>query len=166
MGVGSRRVRTLITVVGLLPAMLAVQAVVLPGFAHARCRGEGVLVHSRLIIGGEDYVIERPRSDPSTCDGNNFYAAEIQSVQPGWRATVWILNNGDWTRQGQGIYNNDPVPYSYRDNDANGGPGDSRSRMTLCADNGATVYCGFGTNYRTSALPTYNRSVTGVNSGY
>jgi hypothetical protein len=136
---------------------LTAQAVVLPSAAEARCNGAGSRITSTLIIGGVTYVSETPVS--GTCNSNGTYQATFRATQSGFRASVWIQNNGQWVGYFGQSYTTAAYSYSYRD-------ANSRSLISLCIDNGVNTWCGWGSNYAVSSYPTFNVFYNGVNHGF
>lgn len=75
MNTGPRVARTAIMLACLLLTTFAIQAVVLPGTADARC-SSGTPVSSRLLV-GDPYVTESPVS--GTCNKNGTYTTALRS---------------------------------------------------------------------------------------
>lgn len=121
--------------------------------AQPRCIGSSRAT-STLVVRNLEYVIEQPRV--GTCNGNNAYTADFRSLYAGWRASVWIQNNGAWTPFFGG-FNTAWNPYSYNDNNSN-------SAIHLCLDNGSTVYCGWGANWIMGNH--YSHAYYGTNYGF
>jgi hypothetical protein len=121
---------------------------------QARCNGYADRKNSTLDVNGSVYVQETPHQ--GTCDGNNTYTADLRSMFNGWRATVWIQNNGVWAFAATG-YNTVPITYSYRDDN-------SHSEMHFCLDNGATFICGWGPSYVVGTGVSHR--YTGISHGF
>ena len=119
----------------------------------ARCAGNGNRAVTNLIVNGVTYVTEIP---DSTCNGNNQYSAQFLTPRSGWRASVFIQNDGVWVQYAGG-YDTQLHPYGYNDNN-------SSSLISLCADNHSTWYCGWATSWNTSSAP--NLSIFAENFGF
>lgn len=136
---GNRR-RTI--ALALLVCLGVAQSVVLAPVARAYC-DQGHQFSGYLTIGGQHWV--RERSVIKTCNGNNHYQGQFWSVDPKYRASVWIQNNGVWTAHlapGPGTM---VVDYSFTDTN-------SQSHIHLCIDDTkGSSWCGWGPHwvYRT-----------------
>lgn len=73
--------------------MFAVQAI--PAAAQARCVWILVPQTGTLNHLGTNYVTETPVTN--TCQNNRYYSSDFESNVIGWRASVWIQNDGAWT---------------------------------------------------------------------
>ena len=151
-----RTLRALIATLGLMASLVAVQAV-LPGTAHARCNGAGNEITSTLIIGGATAVSETPFA--GTCQGNHYYQSNIRSHYAGWRASVWLDNNG-WV----GHFGPYGTAWEYFDFNDGASPVPGSAAMHFCLDNGSTWYCGWGSNYNVGT--GVNHAIYGTNSGF
>lgn len=128
--------RAIITVLGLLASVVAVQAA-LQGTAQARCVGGTVI--TTTLNNGEPVAYERPIR--GTCDGNGFYAFQFRSDAVGWRASVWRQdNNGNWHGYFGG-YDLDWHSDNYTDSN-------SWANMHLCLNHisNGNWWCGVGDN--------------------
>jgi hypothetical protein len=149
-----RRLLTTASILGVLaPLGFVALSATVPGVAAARCAGS-TEIRSTLVVGGVEVVAEKPLS--GTCNGNNTYQGEFAAKISGWRASVWIQNNGVWTPY-RGGFDVSGHPYKYADNNSN-------SYMSLCIDDGAFAYCGWGTSWVYSAY--YDHTFYGVNYGF
>src|SRR5262245_14105969 len=89
---GRRGLRAIIAAMSLIGAILVVQ-VTQPGAAQARCDGPGNEITSHLRgVDGVVYVTEVPVT--GSCNENHYYQANYKSEFDGWRASVWLYNNG------------------------------------------------------------------------
>lgn len=148
-----KRLRALVAAAGLLVSMFAVQAI--PAAAQARCvwilaPQTGTLNHL-----GTNYVTETPVTN--TCQNNSYYSSDFRSNVAGWRASVWIQNDGAWTGH-YGGRNLASVHMEYYD-------ANSHSLMVLCADDGTWWICGYGTN-TTASTGGPNFSINVLNAGF
>lgn len=135
-----------------LPAIFLAQTVVFPGVAEARCAGAGNRVTSTLEPGSV-WVSEVP--EVGTCNNNNTYQGVFRAHISGWRASVWIQNNGVWSGW-VGGYDTGWYAYSYHDDN-------SHSLIHLCMNSGSgTWWCGWGGN----AVNTLSHAFYGVNHGF
>jgi hypothetical protein len=151
-----RGLRAVIATMGLIGSILVVQAT-LQGAAHARCSGPDNEITSTLIINGSVAVSEVPVT--GTCNGNHFYQANYRSHYAGWRASVWLENNG-WVGR-FGNYNT--AWYYYQLNDGGSAiPG--TAAIHLCLDDGTTWYCGWGDDYNVGNAVNHN--LYGTNYGF
>jgi hypothetical protein len=154
---GKKLLRSMASIVVLTPAAFVAVSVATPGIASARCAGVGNEIRSTLIVGGQEWVAERP--DSGTCNGNNTYNGHFAAKIAGVRASVWIQNGGVWTAHLGSGYNMLNNNYSYSDNNSN-------SLMALCVDDGVTTVCGWGTTWASDAYPFFTIPASGVNSGF
>ena len=120
--------------------------------AEARCAGSGNPATSNLVINGAAWATETPVS--GTCNNNGTYQGTFRSNVAGWRASVYIQNNGNWVVW-YGGYNTTVYSYEYSD-------GNSNSLIHLCIDNGSTWYCGWGNQ----VTAYYSHTYYGVNTGF
>lgn len=123
-------------------------------FTVARCNGSGNPITSHLIVNGTVYVTEVPVG--GSCNGNNAYQGHFRSSYNGWRASVWIQNNGSW-KGWFGARDTNWHYYSYHDNNSN-------SFIHLCLDNGWYYYCGWGSNWRGGSF--VDHTYYGTNRGF
>jgi hypothetical protein len=141
----------------ILVFLFAMTAVVTPFRAEARCANQNDPKTTTLEWGGVVRVVEVPET--STCNGNNTYSASVRSTVAGWRASVWIQNNGNWVRYGDAGYTTNPSWYSYHDDN-------SHSYFMLCADNGMNVGCGYGTAVAFGTYGSWPSNYIVVNQGF
>src|SRR5690606_2045904 len=72
---------------------------------------------------------------------NGTYQGTITNNVSGWRTSVWIQNNGNWSGWYATSYSKGTWSYSYSD-------GNSNSLIHLCVDNQSGVWrCGWGTQW-------------------
>lgn len=157
MGRLTKKFTTSMTVAILAPMLFVALSVTAPGIASARCDGDGDYVRSTLIVSGEELVAERP--DNGACNSNDTYYGHFAAKQSGWRAWVFIRANDQWVGYSGSGYNGNNNKYSYTD-------GDSSSRMALCADNGSTTICGWGSTWRSNSYPSFTIPASGLNHGF
>jgi len=141
------------------PALFVAISVATPGVAHARCdgAGSGNYMRSTLIVNGLELVAEA--SDSGTCNNNGAYSGHFAAKQATWRAWVLIDRSGGWELYPGSGYNMNNNTYSYRDNN-------SYTRMALCADNGTTTWCGWGTTVARNTWPVFSIPSSGINYGF
>jgi hypothetical protein len=91
----SKGLRVLIATLGLIGTVSA-GLLMSPGAAQAHCSGTGAAnTHTMdLWFDGELYARETPNS--GTCNLSNWYNTRVYSFKTGWRASLWIQNNGFW----------------------------------------------------------------------
>jgi hypothetical protein len=130
-----RTLRALCATVGTVAAMFLVQ-VAAPGTAHAKCEGE-VEVAAELTLLGVTYGRATPRR--GTCNGNNYYQIDFQSLDTDWRATFAWQNNSKWSKVAGG-YNTSMLYASFTDNNNN-------TEILFCVDNEGTVSAGEDPTY-------------------
>lgn len=155
MMIRSRLARLVGTLVATTALMFSVQAVAVPGVAGASCIG-GSEFTFYLTVNSTNFVTESPVS--GTCNGNDYYQGRFNSVSANWRPSVLIQNNGVWVHYWGG-YSTISYLYSFRDTNSN-------SLITLCMDNGATTYCGWGVSYKSAAYPTFDHTFWGSHQGF
>ncbi|WP_246002271.1 hypothetical protein [Allorhizocola rhizosphaerae] len=149
-------IRAVIAALSLIGSMLVVQAT-LPGVAQARCKGADNEITSHLIINEIIAVSEVPVT--GTCNENHYYQANFRSHYTGWRASVWVENNG-WVGY-YGPFGTAWDSYSFNDG-ASAIPG--TAAIHLCLDNGTTWYCGWGDDYNVGNAVNHN--IYGTNYGF
>ncbi len=127
--------RALVAVATLAASMFVTQAAFSTA-AQAHCNG-GNEETVYLIVDSLTYASENPVD--GTCNENNLYRSTFRSHRSGWRASVWIQNNGEWAAH-YGGYNTTPVDLSYEDTN-------SYSLFVLCVnDLNDNWKCGVGTS--------------------
>lgn len=149
-------ISSVLSVVATVVLTFAVTAVVTTSTASARCADVGKPYTTTLEYGGAVIVTEAP--DSGTCKNNNVYNGTFRSNVAGWRASVWIQNNGAWTAYAGG-YNTNPHGYNFSDNN-------SHVYMMLCADNGGAVRCGYGPNVAIGTYPNFPATYLTTNQGF
>ena len=143
-----RRLAASLLAVGLLAATLfAVDSLVLPSPAEARCMGEGNPVYSWFSYGGGVVASETPVA--GTCNGNNVYTGVLKDTRAdGYCVSVWFNDAGQGWYQapgGQvcGYGNTSTFQWSDRN-------GNSTVYEQFCIEpvtaQGDLVACGWGSN--------------------
>lgn len=135
-------------------AVMLVQFVCFDSTAEARCNGAGGRTTSTLVVDSTVYVTEVPVE--GTCNGNDYYQASFRSNHSGWRASVWIYNDGTWKGY-YGGFGTNWHSYEYRDDN-------SHSYIHLCLDDGSRVFCGWGNSW--SFGNNISHANYGVNHGF
>jgi hypothetical protein len=155
--------RLMVAVVVMVGAVAV--GMVAPAPAHARCADRNLPITSTLQSGSTIFVSEVPSE--GECNGDNTYRFQYRSHLQGWRAWVWIQNNGVWTWH-RGSYGSTGWFGSfYRDNN-------SYSYIQFCIENfddGTRWYCGWGTNVATGTsssgtFPDHSTMPYGINKGF
>jgi hypothetical protein len=144
---------TIVGIFALTPVAFVAVSAATPGIASAVCAGQGNEVRGVLVVNGVERAAERANS--GTCNGNNGYNGRFAARLPGWRAWVLIQNGGIVTPHRGGGYNEVSYDYSFSDDN-------SHSAISLCADNGSRVVCGWDRNWIAADYPGGNVSPTAV----
>jgi len=152
----SKGLRVLVATLGLIGAVSA-GLLMSPGAAQANCNGnrsgEPYTHTMDLIATGILYARETPNS--GTCNLSNWYNTSVYSFHTGWRASLWIQNNGSWIPY-YGPYGVSVFQVDFQDTN-------SHTLIHLCVnDQHGTWYCGWDGQYSLSiggpdhGLYTYN----------
>ena len=149
-----QRVRALIAVATMAASMFVAQAAFSTA-AQAHC-DEGTEVTTYLVIDNLAYASENPID--GTCNDNNTFRSSFRAHLSGWRASIWIQNNGEWTGH-YGAYNTLPVEMSYEDTN-------SHSLLVICVNNVSGSWkCGAG-NSSSNSVGGPDLSKFVVNEGF